>query len=440
MAREPLPLEKQMQKEITEGTAPICQKQFMKSVAFMLLSNSTLRAAVLLALVSVAFAFFTNPYPAAYFDLTFRLACSLLEGRLGLPESSPSWLNETVPLNGLYYGVFPLGSVICMLPFAALFKLGLLTAFPTRAAVALLASATVLLAFLLTGTYRLPLWRRMLFALALVFGTWLWPNLAYGGMWQIAIAFAVMGELGALVFILVYPRPFLAGACFALAFGNRTEIILTAPLFYFLLLRKQILREHILNWREWPRLLKPALFFSIIPVALGVLTLIYNTARFSSPFDFGYARIPGVLEESWYAHGIFSPWAIPLNIYHMLFEPWRRLGIAPWLVPSGWGGSVFLYSPFLLLLFRRGAKDLGIKRLAWAAIALLTLVLWLHGNPGGWQVSYRYGAILLPWALLILLESSRRKTAGWEPPLIIISAFINIYAAWLFCNTSFMSP
>jgi hypothetical protein len=42
---------------------------------------------------------------------------------------------------------------------------------------------------------------------------------------------------------------------------------------------------------------------------------------------------------------------------------------------------------------------------SWLAIVVLTLALWLHANPGGWQFSYRYGMILLPWMFLILLST-----------------------------------
>lgn len=390
---------------------------------------------IVLALSTFWFAYAINLRSAGHFDLTLRIASALLEGRLGLSDAPPSWLNESVPRNGSYYSVFPLGNVLCMVPFAILSKVGLLAEFPTRTVVALLAAATSVFAFLLTGTYGLPNWRRVLFAIAIVFGSCLWPNLAYGGAWQVAIALAVIGQLAALVFLRVYPRPLLAGIGFAIAFGNRTELILTAPLFYYLLSKGRIS-----HWRDLPALWKPVLAFSAVPFLLGVLTLAYNAARFSSPLDFGYSRIPGVMDEPWYRHGLFSLWAVPMNVYHMLFEGWKRIGVAPWLVPTGWGGSVFLFSPFLILLFRRGARAFDIKAVAWTAIVLLTLVLWLHGNPGGWQISYRYGAILLPWVLLILAESSRRKNAGWEPALIAVSVIINVYAGWLFCCTAFMKP
>jgi hypothetical protein len=48
------------------------------------------------------------------------------------------------------------------------------------------------------------------------------------------------------------------------------------------------------------------------------------------------------------------------------------------------GGSISLSSPILFLLRRRW-RDPGVTIVSWIAIIVFTLVLWLHGNPGGWQ-------------------------------------------------------
>jgi hypothetical protein len=264
----------------------------------------------------------------------------------------------------------------------------------------------------------------------------MWANLTFAGAWQIALGFAVVGQLGALYFILVDYRPSLAGFCFALAFGNRTEIILLAPVFIYLIHRHAPVsdpKDSAGRWRTIDR-------FVAIPVALGALTLVYNYARFSSIFDFGYARIPGVLDEPWYQHGIFSIHAIPLNAQAMLIEPWRRVDHFPHIVPTGFGGSIFLSCPFLIYLFRIGARDATLKSLAWISIAVLTFTLWLHGNPGGWQISYRYAMVLLPWMFLILLENSPKRVGLIEVALLIASIAINAYSTWLFLWTQYMSP
>ena len=379
--------------------------------------------------------FFSNPKPQFHYDYTFRIAGALLRGAVGLRERPPSWLNEMVPFDGFYYSVFPLGSVLTMLPVAVLKAAGLIEQFPAAVIVGVIAGAISLFLFLLARSREVSAQRRWALVLFVMFGTWMWCNLAYGGAWQIALGFAVLGQLGALYFTLAAPMPLVAGLFFALAFGNRTEVVLLAPLFMYLLWRgsEAAPRE---NKTRWLAILK----FCAFPFLLGAATLAYNHARFHSPFDFGYARIPGVLEEPWYRHGIFSVHSIPRNAWAMLLEPWKVLEKYPYLVPTGFGGSILISSPFLLTAFRRGARDRELKIVAWAAVTLLTLVLWLHGNPGGWQFSYRYAMILLPWLFLILLENGPRKVSAAEYVLLAFSIIANAYGTYLFLWTDYVRP
>jgi hypothetical protein len=388
--------------------------------------------AILVLIVFFAY-YFANPQSGSFYDYTFRIADALLHGKVGLDGQPPAWLNEMIPFNGKYYSAFPLGSVITMVPLAILKQLRVIQSFPGVLLAALLAALITWLLFRLSAKYEMNVYQRVILTLLPVLGTWMWANLAFAGAWHIAIGVAVAGQLAALYFILVRPNPLLAGLSFALAFGNRTEVILLAPVFLFLLRRSYPpSNESGLSFA------KAVDRFLAAPIALGVATLIYNYVRFNSFFDFGYARIPGVLEEPWYQHGIFSIHAIPGNAYAMLLEPWQRSPQWPYLVPTGFGGSILLSCPFLLLLFRFGAHDITLKYLAWCAIGILTLVLWLHGNPGGWQISYRYAAELLPWMFLIFLESSPKKVTPLELVLFIASIAINAFQTYLFLRSDAM--
>src|SRR6185503_7438418 len=199
---------------------------------------------------------FSNPQPMAQFDYTYRIAEALLHGRLGLTEAPPSWLNEMVPLADRYYSVFPLGSVLSMVPLALLKTAHVIDVFPARFVAAFLAAVSALFFYLLSGTEEISTSRRVLLALFPVLATWTWCNLAYAGAWQLSLGFALMGEAGALYFTLVNRRPLLAGFFFALAFGNRTEVLLTAPIFIYLWLREptstlsESLRTRLLEHRR----------------------------------------------------------------------------------------------------------------------------------------------------------------------------------------------
>ncbi len=376
----------------------------------------------------------SNGQPQAFYDYTLRIAEAFLSGQLGLMEEPPPHLNEMIPLDGKWYSAFPLGSVITMLPIALLKRFGLLQNFPGFALAGILAFLTAQLVYALSERYELSAARRYLLALLPVLGTWMWANLAFAGAWQIALGVAVAAQLGALYFLLVKKNYWLAGTCFALAFGNRTEILLLAPLFIYLI------------WRELPALRTPhsALrtphlwAFIAAPFLLGLATLAYNYARFDSLTDFGYARIPGVLEEAEYRDGIFSLSAIPLNAKEMLLTGWYRLDSYPYFLPTGGGGSIFLSCPFLLFLFRPTARDKQLRWLAVLAIVILTFVLWCHGNPGGWQYSYRYAMVLLPWMMVILIENSPSRVSVLEWVLFTASVAINAWATYLFLRSEFM--
>jgi hypothetical protein len=398
---------------------------------------------------AVAFYFSTNA-TLRDLDYTSQIASALLRGHLGLREKPPDWLNEMIPHGNRYYSAFPLGAVLSMVPVALLEKASLIHNFPGHVLAALIAGSCVYFFFQLAkvfganyaGLEGSPLVRRILLASFPIFGTWTWCNLGFGGAWQIALGLALLGEAAALYFTLARPSPFVAGAFFALAFGNRTELLITLPLYLYFLRRRsnrnvapssrsRMVKQEL--WQNAPM----AIRFLSVPATLALLTAAYNFARFHSIFDFGYLHIPEVPQEPWYEHGLFSIHAIPWNIYTMLFQGFESISYFPYIQPNGFGCSIFLASPFLCLLFRDGGRY---KVAAWLAIALLTLVLWCHGNPGSWQFSYRYAMVLLPWMFLLLTGNGPAKITVTEISLFAVSVVINAMATWQFLWTDQIQP
>src|SRR5436189_3449981 len=414
------------------------------------LSTREVWVAIGLSLVAVL-AFYVSTKPTLRdLDYTAEIASALLRGDLGLREKPPEWLNEMIPYGNKYYSAFPLGAVLSMLPVALLQKASVIQNFPARILAALIAGACVYFFFQLAKAFGpeysslkpKPLARRILLALFPVFGTWTWCNLGMGGAWQIALGLAVLGEIAALYFTLVRPSPFVAGAFFTLAFGNRTELLLTAPFYLYLFWRRSnentAGQSRTAQVKQRLRVNVPMVIdFLTLPVTLALLTAAYNFARFHSIFDFGYFHIPEVRDEPWYEHGLFSIYAIPWNIYTMVFQGFESIQYFPYIQPNGFGCSIFLASPFLCLLFRQGGRY---KVTAWAAIAILTLVLWCHGNPGSWQFSYRYAMILLPWMFLLLAGNGPAKISVPEISLFAVSVAINAIATWQFLWTDQILP
>jgi hypothetical protein len=380
-------------------------------------------------------------------DYTSQIASALLHGQLSLREKPPDWLNEMIPWEGRYYSAFPLGAVLSMLPVALLRNTRLIQTFPGHVLATFIAGLCVYFFFQLAKAFgadhssieRESLARRIMLGLFPIFGTWTWCNLGFGGAWQIALGLGLLGQTAALYFTLVRPLPFVAGAFFTLAFGNRTELLITLPLYLYLFWRQP--NGRVFTWknlghgvRKNSRML---IRFLSLPAILALATAAYNFARFHSIFDFGYIHIPEVAQEPWYQHGLFSLNAIPWNIFTMLFQGYESLAYFPFIRPNGFGCSIFLASPFLCLLFRQGGRY---KVVAWVAISVLTLVLWLHGNPGSWQFSYRYAMILLPWMFLLLTGNGPAKISLPEISLFTVSVAINAIATWQFLWTDQIQP
>ncbi len=393
-----------------------------------------------LSLLTAIVYFFSNPNPRSYYDYTFRVAENFLRGSIGFSEARPPWLNEFVPFEGYWYSVFPLGSVLTMIPVAALRASKLISEHPGEWIAALQAAAVCWYLFKIASHYDATRMRKVLMAMGILFGTFMWTNLTLAGAWQLALGFAMVGQLGAIYYTVYKRRPLLAGIFFALAFGNRTENLLTAPIFMYLLARSEsepAASKPLADAGGSDKIRSLAMFCSV-PFVLGVATLVYNYLRFHSFVDFGYARIPGVLEEPWYHDGIFSTHYIPDQAYEMLIKAWEWRDTFPYIVPDGFSSSVLVSSPFLIFLTRLGSRDRVLKYASWAAVAVLTFLLWIHGNSGGWQFGYRYAMILLPWAFVILLENSPRRISPVEWTLYTVSFVVNIYATWLFHWTEFV--
>ncbi len=410
------------------------------------------RLIAIISLLTAAVYYFSNPKPHTHYDYTFRVALNFLSGSVGFVEKQPQWLNEFVPFEGFWYSVFPLGAVVSMLPFAVLKQGGNITQMPSAFIAALCAGVSCLFLLLTARRYDISRTRTILMPLGILFGTFAWANITMGGAWQLALGFALVGILGAIYFTVYKSRPLIAGAFFALAFGNRTEILLTAPIFMYLLWRGE--RESKnggveeaeargvdrVKIRDPRSAFRNIVLFCIVPVMLGVLTLVYNYVRFHSFSDFGYARIPGVLNEPWYTHGIFSVYYIPGQIWEMLLRMWEWRPANPFPTPNPFSSSILISSPFLLYAFRKGGRDKILKYLCWAAVLIICIVLWMHGNSGGWQFGYRYAIAILPFLFVIMLETSPQKVKPLEWAAYGVAFILNAYATWLFHWTVYLKP
>lgn len=390
--------------------------------------RTDLLGAAVWSLIAAAVFVFTTDRERQVFDYFVRLADAFLQGRLGVSEA-PSWLNELIPAGeGLWYVPYPPMPAVVLMPVVALFG----TEIHQQLVSAVLGGVAVGLAWLALGRLDLPLRPRLWLTATFGFGTVLWFVAKVGSAWYFAHVVAVAFSLAALVLVLDRRAPALAGFLLGCATIARLPVGLSAPFFLATAIG--------LGWPPKPtggrssRLPRPilttALAFVVgLAVPLAAYAL-YNLARWGTPIDQGYVRIPGIFEDPVYAeHGILSISYIPRNLYAIFFRSWNYVDTPPFLQPSWWGLSIFFTTPVYLWLTKARLSD---PRVAWAAIgtALALVPIVTHGNVGMTQFGYRFSLDVQP-LLFVILASAFRGGMSWRAQLACLGAMASCaYGIW----------
>ena len=395
----------------------------------------------------LVFAFVNHGRPANL-NYFVPLADAFLHGRLGL-TSAPSWLNELVPSGtGLYYVVYPPAPTVLVLPFVIVFGPEVNQAWPSILFGALgIAVASVVIRY--TGVDRRT---RIILAATVAFGTIAWFSAQAGSSWHFAHVAATLFMLTAIVLAQKDARPALIGLAFAAAAMSRLPVAMAAPFFIAYFIDRDI-RESTgdrtpFGWlgQDRPRIwnTRPDLrstFLLALPalVEVGVILIlygIYNAARFGSPFENGYALIPGLLQENQYEHGFFAILNIPRILFAMLLSVPEQVAGFPWIQSRKLGGlSIILTTPLFLWAIKARRPDwFGIG--AWVSIGLILVPILTHSDPGGAQFGFRYAQDLYPLLLLLVIRGLRGRISfeawiaigiGW---VINIWGMASTYADW----------
>lgn len=347
---------------------------------------------------------------AAYFD---RLADAFLHGRLDLVSSAST--QDLTPFAGRWYVPFPPLAALLMVPLVLV-----LGSFSTVAFCAVFGAATVCLVFLiLVGLTRrgwVPLddatigWLTALFGAGCVH----WSMAVTGSVWFVGQVCAVTFCALAVAVAIWAPRraaAWIGGVALGLAALGRPDLVLTWPLIAGI--ARQRRHAHPVRWA--------AISLVLVAVA-GVLSGLYNQARFGSPFDFGYAaeNVAGTLTTTLAEHGQFGLSYLPQNLWTMLLA-----GPAPGtLLPDPRGMSLLLTTPALLFLARtRGSSPL--VRGAWIALLALMAPLLLYYNTGWAQFGYRFSLeFMVPVIVLLAVAVAPRAPLTFRV-LVAVGIVIN---------------
>ena len=396
------------------------------------LSPELIAGGVLTLLTLVAY-WFTGPTEPGS-DSYVPLAQAFLDGRLAIPVDRP-WL-ELVPVpDGGHYSPFPPVPAVVLMPVVAAANLVGAGEPASNAYTAVAGALNVGLVFWLLGRIGVAFVPRQLLTIGFAFTTHWWvAGMAGTHLW--AQTLGVTFTLLALHLAVGRRWPLLAGLALGLAAGSRLPMGLALPLLLAMyawpISRWRPTRDHV------------ALLAGVAIVALPIAA--YNLARFGSPIDFGYARIPSgefglVTDEPWFRHGLLSPLYIPRHLYAMLLQSFEWVDVVPFLRPSITGLSLTLSAPFLFFAARawsvRARQPL--MPVALLSVGLILLPDVLHGSWGFAQFGYRFALDAVPVLLLLLGWAYRKRATPWLVAAIAVGVGVHAYGIYVVNVLEFVS-
>lgn len=397
-------------------------RHLLSSETFRRLLNKQTLTLVTLFVAAFAVYYVTGEgYPNNY-NYYVRLADAFLHGRLYLLDN-PSWLNELIPFNGVYYVVYPPFPAVIMTPLVALFGLNL-----NQTLVSLFFGAsTVVLTCILAGDIRksqsypqstsFSVWAAVLFG----FGTIFWWISSVGSVWLVAQVFATFFMFLALHESFNKSRPLLIGLLVGASYWCRLPTILGIFFFAFLILNRQPAQQ----WSNKIRQALPSL--AKLAVGAGVFVLLnsaYNYVRFGTPLDAGYWLIPGIQNEPWFSKGLFSLSYIYDNLVPFL-TGLPRVTLDPFTIMFPLTGvAIWFTTPAFIFALKSKIRD-AVTVSCWIAVFAVAFVIFTKGL-SGWGFGYRYALDFYPFLFVLTLKGFGRELRWYHKLLIVMGVAVNL--------------
>ncbi len=355
-------------------------------------------------------------------DAFVPLADAFLHGQLHVSDPMP-WIEHVDRAGGGWYVPYPPMPAVTVLPFVALFG----PSFDQGIASALVGGLNVALLWTLLGKIGVAPQPRGALTVAFAVGSVHWWAAGIGTSWLFAGVNGVFYALLALWLALDRRRPILAGVFLGFAAASRLPVGLTFPLYLALYAGIQVRPRLALPGRAGLRAAGLFLLGLAIPAALVAL---YNVARFGSPLDFGYEKIPGVLDEPWYREGILSLAYIPRHIHTIFFRGFDFVdGVFPWFRPNWTGLALTFTTPIYFWLIKARRPETFVV-FGWIAVLLALLPIVTHGNVGETQFGYRFSLDVAPILWLMLGYAFRQGISISARAAILIGVLVNAYGLY----------
>ena len=353
-----------------------------------------------------------------FFNYHLHLAVSFLEGRTWI-ANPPSWLTEFAWSNGRPYVYFDPFPAIFLIPIAKIWGLQVNLAYVSIG----VGAANIGLMRLLLGQLGVVRSNANLTSLLLAFGTVHFFAAEFGNTWLLAHLLACAGLTLAFLESTGRANAFLTGLFCAIAATSRSPSLLGAPVFLFLLWRRE---------KSLRVLFEFGLPFAVTAILLGA----YNFTRFGDPLDNGYIVANQALLAP--EHGSFSWRYLLQNLRHYFLLVPTVQTTWPYLKLTDHGLGLIATTPAVLLLLRRGwscqAPDAaGIGRAALGGAGLIFSLYLVYFWDGWRQFGSRYTLDFTPFLMvaLALRNDPRPGIRTWIWPVsILLCCTINLWGVW----------
>ncbi len=383
--------------------------------------------AILIGVLAAAVyaASFADPTPFNHYVL---LADAFLHGRVDLID--PPYHLERTTFRGRHYVIPPPFPAVLLVPYVAVKGVQANQSLVSYLVGGLAAGLNVLLAARLLPRKQDFLWFGVLGA----FGTIVWYLAATGSTWYFAHVIVVAALTMGVLESVGRRRPLVMGSAVAVAFLTRQPSVMTLP--YFLIATTPLWAPYGL--RGWRRIEVGYLNRLAGPVAVALgLNSLYNWVRFGMIADVANALRQGILDEPWFAQGLFHYSYIPRHLT-ILFEKLPVLVPSPPYMLVPWTGlALWVTTPAFVYALRAPAtrETLG----AWLGIGAVALVIFSYGYPGMSQFGYRFATDFYPLLMALTLWGTRGRVSTPVKVLILLSVLVNVWGV-VFARMGWTAP
>jgi len=363
-----------------------------------------------------------RPNPIDWYDHHLYLAEALLHGTFNVADTGiPDWFQDVVVVDDGKYLPYGPAPAILLTPFVAIWG----TDFDQTRFSMVLGAVNAVLFWYTLGFLKVKPLSRVLGVAFFAFGTVHFYSATEGTIWFYNHVCAVFFLLTAIILFLKRVPLYLPAIALGFAWWSRGPTLLAAPFFlYGILARydegfslKSLASLGFYTRLRGSKALRDGIVFACALVPFGVLMLLYNEARFGSPFGTGFQTVyesytNGGLPYSFYrldhpdtSHfPLFDPRNIPLHLYTLFLMPPQYFPDLSVFRPSPYGLSIFLTSPaFVYALFVK--RRTWLKPASWIAIGLISIPLFMHYSQGWVQYGYRFLLDFMPFLVILTVLS-----------------------------------